>query len=142
MGLVPIYVAYNPRLPQSGPEAIAISISGGLFLVILSALIFRGASRVSVVLRSDEIESNGVWTSAIMRFSNIRGRRNESGGNSSVTRTILLPVDKKQTKLVIKDGLGFAYDDFYRNWLAAIPDLDAIDLAQRRKDGKLRIWET
>lgn len=73
-----------------------------------------------------------------MRLNEIRGRRREPGRGA---RTILLPLDKKQGKLIIKDGVGFVFDDFYRRWLATIPDLDAIDLEQRRKDGKLRWYE-
>jgi len=118
-----------------------VFIGIGLLVFLLGLFTFRGASRMSVVLTSDMIESIGLCSHRTMHFSEIRGRRHEAGGNSGLDRTILLPKDMTQGKIIIKDGAGFVYDDFYKNWLATVPDLDAIDREQRRKDGKLRWYE-
>jgi hypothetical protein len=129
-------------MKKTGPHAAMVVIGIGLLVFLLGLLTFRGASRVSVTLTSDAIESVGLWSRRTMHFSEIRGRRREAGGSSGLDRTILLPKDRKRGKIIIKDGLGFVCDDFFKNWLATVPDLDAIDREQRRKDGKLRWYES
>jgi hypothetical protein len=51
-----------------------------------------------------------------------------------------LPKQKSQRKMVIKEG--YLIDDYYRGWLAALPDLDAVDKENRRAAGKLHFWES
>jgi hypothetical protein len=139
MGLAAFYASADHHFTENNPHVVLICVIVGFFILILGLLTFRGASRVAVVLTPDAIESIGLSSRLTMRFTEIRGRRREAGGG--VSRTILLPRDKTHGKLIIKDGLGFVYDDFYRNWLATVPDLDAIDRDQRRKEGKLRWYE-
>jgi hypothetical protein len=33
-------------------------------------------------------------------------------------------------------------DDYYRDWLASLPDLDAVDKGNRRAADKLHFWES
>jgi hypothetical protein len=105
----------------------------GLGLIYLGTIIFRGGSRLSVILSADSVQINGLWLSATLRMDEVLGRRQKA--YRSGMRTILI---SKQRAAKIPD---LAFDDFFNSWLASIPDLDAIDKEKRRSEGKLHWWE-
>lgn len=142
VGLMVVCSAANPRYRHEQVFVICF----GLFGFAIGALVVRLALGLSVVLTSDTIEVTGLWSRSTLRFNEIRGRRYDG------RRMNIFPRDESQTKLVIMNFSGFAFDDFFRNWLASIPNLNAIDhdrqhaaresdLIERRKKGKLRFYE-
>jgi len=148
VGLCPLRMFSRPHASVHRGDAMDTALlimASGIFL-IGGFLVFRSASRAIVVLTQDEVESTGLWRRQTIRLSEIRGKRWDGRRMNIFSR------DEKQRKLVIYCGLGFVFDDFYRTWLATIPDLDAIDRDQqriaresdlivRRKADKLRFYE-
>ena len=121
----------------SDPLVIAFPIIIACFLVISGALSIRIYWKRILKLSVDAVEVEFLYGARSLKYSAIKGRR--SKGTQYGRCTVLVPSEQHLRKMVIKEG--FIVDDFYKDWLSSIPDLDLIDKAKRKADGKLHWWE-
>jgi hypothetical protein len=110
----------------------------GCFLVIGGILSVRVYWKRTLRLTTNAVQVEFMYGLKTLKFDDILGRRSRATQYGSCT--VLVPKGKHLRKLVIKEG--FVVDDFYRNWLALLPDLDAADKEKRRAAGKLHLWES
>ena len=93
----------------------------GCFLVITGFLSVRAYWKRILKLTRVAVEVEFIFGLRTLKFADILGRR--SGATQYGSCTVLVPKQKRLRKLVIKED--FIVDDFYRNWIASLPDLDA-----------------
>jgi hypothetical protein len=110
----------------------------GCFLVISGILSVRVYWKRILKLTTEAVEVEFFYGLRTLKFDDILGRRSRTTQFGSCT--VLVPKEKRLRKLVIKEG--FVVDDFYRNWIASLTDLDAADTEKRRAAGKLHFWES
>jgi hypothetical protein len=110
----------------------------GVFLVLNGVLQVRVYSKRILVLKPQRVEVEFMYGLRGMDYEAILGRRTRATQYGSCT--VLVPKEKSQRKIVIKEG--YLIDDYYRGWLASLADLDAIDKENRRAAGKLHFWES
>lgn len=110
----------------------------GCFFVVGGILQIRVYWKRILMLTADTVKVEFIYGLRGMKFTDILGRRSRATQYGKCT--VVVPKTKRLRELVIKEG--FVVDDFYQNWLASLPDLDAADKEQRRAAGKLHFWES
>ena len=95
----------------------------GCFLVITGFLSVRAYWKRILKLTTEAVEVEFIYGLRTLKFGDILGRR--SGTTQFGGCTVLVPKQKHLKKLAIKED--FVFDDFYHNWIASLPDLDAAD---------------
>jgi hypothetical protein len=110
----------------------------GCFLVISGILSVRVYWKRILTLTTNAVQVEFMYGLKTLKFDDILGRRSRATQYGRCT--VLVPKGKHLRKLVIKEG--FVVDDFYRDWLALLPDLDTADKENRRAAGKLHFWES
>jgi hypothetical protein len=110
----------------------------GVFLVVNGALLVRVYWKRILVLKPERVEVEFMYGLRSIEYEAILGRRSRATQYGSCT--VLVPKQKSQRRMVIKEG--YLIDDYYRDWLASLPDLDAVDKGNRRAAGKLHFWES
>lgn len=126
----------NPRPTSLLLCCFNVAIGG--FMVIQSIAILRSYWKRAIVLTSNSVTVEFLYGTRTLRFGDILGRRTQPTQYGQ--QTVIVPKAKQFRKLIIKDGC--VVDDYYRNWLASLPDLDAIDKERRRAEGKLHFGES
>jgi hypothetical protein len=107
----------------SGSDRLAASFR----IVLASFLAMSGILSIRIYwkrilrLTADTVEVEFMYGLRSLNYKTILGRRSKATQYGRCT--VLVPNDKRLRKMVIKGG--FIVDDFYRNWLTTIPDLDA-----------------
>jgi hypothetical protein len=107
-------------------------------MVVQGAAIFRSCWKRVLALTPDAIAVEFLYGLRAMKFDDILGRRSQPTQYGQ--QTLIVPNTRQIRKLVIKEG--YVVDDYYRNWLASLLDLDAADKERRRAGGKLHFWES
>jgi hypothetical protein len=110
----------------------------GCFFVIGGILQVRVYWKRILILTTNAVQVEFIYGLKTLKFDDILGWRSRATQYGHCT--VIVPKEKRLRKVVIKEG--FVVDDFYRNWLALLPDLDAADKEKRRAAGKLHFWES
>jgi hypothetical protein len=110
----------------------------GVFLVVSGVMQVRVYWKRILVLGPERVEVEFIYGLRSMEYAAIRGRRSRATQYGSCT--VLVPKEKEQRKMMIKEG--YLIDDYYRGWISSLPDLDVIDKENRRAAGKLHFWES
>lgn len=115
---------------SSGPQDAAILASSCFAFVLLGAYLLASLLRFQVTLRPDAIVVQGVFTSRTLLRADIAGRRVLP--TQYVSTLVLIPKTTSQKKLEV--GLMLRTDAAFTAWLDGIPNLDANELAESRKN--------
>jgi hypothetical protein len=110
-------------------QAVLTAICAGF--LALGVYLTAWVARVRLTLREDEIELTGLTKTQSLHRGEILGFRTLTPRNGPPI-LVLVPRQDDRSKLKIP-GL-FRYDERFRSWLAALPDLDARDTDAVKKE--------
>ncbi len=137
--LVPSQIAQLRNDPR--PAALlycCLSAAIGGFMVLQGIALFRSYWKRVLILTADAVMVEFLYGLRALKFTQILGCRAQHTRYGR--QTVIVPNARPLRKLVIKEG--YIVDDFYRDWLASLADLDAADKKRRRAEGKLHFWES
>jgi hypothetical protein len=129
---------------QDGPATrilMAVVIVGGGLVVLLCAVggiaQLLKLAKFSVILTADSIRFQSPFGSTTLALDQILCKRTRvTTGRFGDSYTILIPKDEHRCNLAISSD--FVFDEVFTNWLATLPDLDAIFTAAPEPAAQLR----
>lgn len=107
--------------PAAGMVAVVLIIVFGLGMSVFGGYAIVSTLTSQLLLYDDAIEIRDFFRQRRLLFSEIAGRRVQSGGNGPPV-TVLVPQDPRRKK--IKFSRVFRTDAVFDTWLRGLPDLD------------------
>lgn len=122
------YFGTGHEIQNRGQLAMMVSIS--FAFAALGAFLIASVPRSRVTLRADAIVVQGLFSSRTLSRDNIAGRRILP--TQYIQTLVIVPRSERDKKL--KLALAMRTDSAFVAWFAAIPDLDAEQLAKSEAD--------
>jgi hypothetical protein len=140
-GFLPIAMFFGSRSStynRSTPWMLLLGLNAAVlsFVALRSILaVFRS----KLVWSSDSIEISDSRGSHRIKIADILGRRSAISRSGRTVKLVLATPGAKDVKIAMDYVLPFDRD--FRDWIDALPDLDAADKQQRRTEGRQHLWE-